>query len=50
MLSLCLRDMLKARFIGEIIETDRGMGGSIRPFQHISVALMHLSLLLNQPL
>lgn len=51
MLCLCLRDMLKARFIGEMIETDREMGRTLQPLQHvISVALTHLSLLLYQPL
>lgn len=47
---LCLRDVLKARFTGEMIETDRGMGRTLRPLQHIiSVALIRLSLSLNQP-
>lgn len=51
MLCLCLHDMLKAQFIGKAIETVGGMGGSMRPLQHImSVAPLHLSLLLNQPL
>lgn len=41
---------VKAWFIGEMMETDRGMDRTLWPLQHIiSVALMHLSLLLNQP-
>lgn len=42
---------VKAWFICRMIETDRGMGRTLRPLKHIiSVALVHVSLLLYQPL
>lgn len=36
--------------MGEMIETDRGMGRTLRPLHHITrVPLTYLSLMLNQP-